>query len=666
MTSNQWDENKNGNEWIVANQQGSYAAGTPGRKPSRKYHCLLISRVAYYDDPHAVVAEVNEVVTVGDVDHALGAFRYDNTTHPRGFEYQTDFHADPEPTWTYRIGAVQIQRQLRLHPTRNVARLIYRFSGVTEPIRLRLFPYLNCRNVHSLHRENSTIDRSIAQNGPFVTTRPYEGFPELFFQLDPPGLFQGDAFWNRNVHYLQEYARGYDYREDLYCPGHFQIDQTDDGEICLTFGFIGELNHDGSLDKAPAAAKTLRNRLHRAAAAFLIRRGDGDRSILAGYPWFGECTRDALIALPGLTLARGKPAAAVNVLDTFAKHLLRGLLPLALGRDRHHDTEFSVDGTLLFIHAVQQVAAVEGEAIFARYAEPVLTILRTFLDHGAIAVHVRPEGLLYASSKPRPLTWMDATIAGEPVTPRSPYAVELNALFFNAMQVGLHLLQKGEDPDLAQRLQRRVRNFATHFNAVFWNDDLGYLADSHSGQVQNMSLRPNQLFALALPYRVITVEQGGSVLAVVREHLLTPRGLRSLAPQDHRYVGHYGGGPVSRDRAYHQGCVWPWLFGPYVDAVRNIEGDRAALTEIDRILTDMTPHLDEAGIGFVSELFDGDAPHQPGGSPAQACSVAELLRLDSLATQLRQKTKPKKAPTRRKTKASTTKPTTSGKKLPKK
>ncbi len=623
-------------EWLLANRQGGFAMGCPDRAPRRKYHGLLTVRTPQYDDPHHVLAEVGEALSIGERVYELGVFHYVDAISPNGHELLQEFKPEPFPVWTYRCGDALVVRRLRMHDYANAVRLEYEISGVPPGSRFSLFPYFTCRNAHDLQSENPSLDGRPLRKGSQVLFRFYNGFPEIFIKAPEGGSFETEGFWNRRVAYFEELARGYGFLEDLFCPGAFH--QSLDQRTVLAFEVgLTEEGDPGRFTPPEDEAERSDNfvaRLERAADAFLIQPGPHYASAIAGYPWFGEWGRDVFISLDGLTLARGRLDPAARMLATFSSRLRKGLVPNVLSKTPEHSDTNSVDASLWFIRAVQRLEAVAGADRVASFEDTVFDILEAMRSHKHRGIHVRPSGLLYASSMPKPLTWMDAFVDGQAVTPRSPFAVEVNALFYNAIMYGLKVAARRGDQDFDESWRPLAAALKKLFIEAFWLPEGQYLADAHSGFDPDLSFRPNQLIALALPYRMIAKAQGRAILKQVRARLLTPFGLRSLDPDDPRYRPRCEGDVQARDLAYHQGSVWPWLLGPYIDATLNIEGKAAAKREIIRVLEPFRAHLDDACLGQVSEIFDGDPPHAPRGAPAQAWSVAELLRIAALGREL--------------------------------
>lgn len=615
-------------EWLLTNTLGSYAMGTPQRLPERKYHSLLVAKTPRFKDPHAILAEVNEVLLFPGGGAELACFHYDKTIHPQGFQHLVSFQEKPFPEWTYAVDRVTVRRRLRLHPRRNAVVLEYTIEGAPEGSELLLYPYFNCRRVHDLAAENAILDGRMGGDDKRIRCRFYKDYPEIYLDC-PEGSFEQSGFWNQKVHYPEEKHRGYDYKEDLFCPGAFRVKTSGETQTSLSVGLIEEL--PGSpiwpqLPKKAIAGRGIKKRLGQAAQAYLV--GDAKAaSIVAGFPWFGEWGRDTFIALPGITLARGEQKLAFEILNHYASQRKDGLIPNVLARNPDESDGHAIDASLWFIRAMQMLETATDADRVAPLVPSVFEMLETMLKGKRRGIHVRPSGLLYASAFPRPLTWMDAMVDQVAVTPRSPFAVDVNALFYNAIRYALVWAERLDRPAFTKVWQPLAEKLAETFLEAFWLEEEGYLADAHDGLEPDPAFRPNQLMALALPHPLLSKKQGARLLKQVREKLLTPYGLRTLAPDDKAYQGTCDGAQEARDLAYHQGTVWPWLIGMYWDAVIYVEGEKAANEEANKILKPFVQHLDQGCLGHIAEIFDGDAPHTPRGAPAQAWSVAELLRV---------------------------------------
>ena len=617
-------------EWLVTNSLGSFAMGTPQRLPERKYHGLLMAKSPVFADPHAVLNEINEVLLLPEGGVELAAFHYGKSIHPQGFQHLTGFEMDPQPQWKYQIGDIRVKRSLRLHPRRNSVILDYEIEGAPKGSELLLYPYFSCRRVHDLASENALLDGRHRQKGTRLFFKFYKAFPEVFVDC-PQGRFELSGFWNQNIHYPEEERRGYEQKEDVFCPGAFRIGVAEQPRVSLVAGLVEDGPGSPILPKIPAKSqgRGIKKRLEHAAESFLIEPEKGRTSIVAGYPWFGEWGRDTFIALPGLVLARGEHQRAYEILKHYASHLKEGLVPNVLGRNPEESDGNSIDASLWFIRAMQMLEATAGPECVQDLAPVLFELLETILKGKRRGIHVRPSGLLYTSAFPRPLTWMDAMVDQLAVTPRSPFAVDVNALFHNGICYALTWAKRLDRSDFSAIWTPLRDKLADTFREAFWLEEEGYLADAHDGLEPDPSFRPNQLLALALPHPLLAKAEGAQVLAAVRKRLLTPFGLRTLDPDDPAYRGTCVGTQPERDAAYHQGTVWPWLLGMFWDAVAYVEGAAAANKEAKRLLKPFVKHLEQGCLGQVSEIFDGDAPHKPRGAPAQAWSVAELLRIAS-------------------------------------
>ena len=615
-------------EWLITNESGSFAMGSPDRVPRRRYHGMLVADTAYFPERQHLLADVTEVLHLDDQVYELGNFQYKDVVHPHGYRHLTGFSHEPIPCWTYDCDGVILHRRLVLHPEINAVRLEYTFENAPEDARVVLYPMFTGRSAHDLQRENAILDgRAIVENDR-VTFKFYKRLPELYIRVSPDTPFQMRGFWNNKVTYLEEFYRGYADHEDLFCPGHFVLERFNkNGTFSLEVGISEEVDGPLNFPRKKAVDRSPLETLAEAASSFIVQPYEEESNIQAGYPWLGCYGRETFVALPGLTLARDRADLATEVLDTWSDRLKNGLIPDVLAYEATDDEVYSVDPSLWFIRAVQQVEQHAGVEAVSDWEPVVLDILDTIRRQKLKSIHIRPSGLLYASSSPRPLTWMNAVVDGRPVTPRSPFAVEVNALFYNAIRYAMTLAERRDDRDFVTRWKPVASALKKTFIDAFWLKDAGYLADAHSGSRQDTSLRPNQLIAMMGPYHLVSREQGASILKHVRGSLLTPLGLRSLAPEDPAYHGSCFGHQDARNEARHQGSIWPWFLGPYVDAVLYVEGEAPARAEATRIRDEVALHLKTAGLGTISQMLDGNSPHIPRGAPSFAPSVAELYRI---------------------------------------
>ncbi len=621
-------------EWLATNAHGSFAMGTIDRCPRRKYHSLLTVREPGEGEPLNVVAEVEEWFRIGDDNIALHSYDWGDTIEPRGVEHLARF--EPLPRWTYRVRGMTVTRELWLEERADAVWIRYSIEGAAEPVDLRLRPLIRCRPLHELTFANPFMNGELTteEDGSLrVTMHPYEGLPDLVMSLHGVrGAFRADGHWYEGVHYEWERARGYDDAEDLFTPGEFRVPVQHDGAFSIRIGTAPPPSHEAQvLSTVLGGRRSFVQELEDAADAFVVEL-DGARSgIIAGYPWFGEWSRDALIALPGLCLARNDVDRALDVLESLAARRERGLIPnIPKSGDIPSNAE-SIDATLLFLRATALVSKRSRSRRLTELQNTCFELIDAIGEGADSRVQVDDQGFLFVDHGPWALTWMDALVDGQAVTPRTGYAVDLNALWLFGLQTALRWAKKAR-PAFVDRWGETAKKLADHFEEKFWLQAQGFLTDTHDGNHPDGKLRPNQLWALALPGIPLDKSHKRRALDAVRTKLLTPVGLRTLSPDDPDYRPFYRGGQVERDRAYHQGTVWPWLLGLYADAASAIEGPRAAAEEMMPVLTALSAHLRTEGcIGQIGEVFDGEAPHRPGGAPAQAWSVSEVLRVAKTA-----------------------------------
>jgi len=628
-------------EWLETNGVGGYAAGTVSGANSRKYHGLLVS--AEHPPVERVVAlsklEETLVVKNGNEEERfeLGANQYPGAIHPKGFQYLKRFEREMFPVFTYEAGGVEIKKTIAAVHGENTTLAIYEVLRARKAFTLELLPLSSCRDFHSLTFANDAIGRQYLFDEGVFRTMNYHGCPEIFVSV-PGSTFHEDQTWYRNFEYAVERERGLDFREDLYTLGRFSVTlrkgdvlgvivSTDDptGRDAMAL-FAQETKRRESLIGKFAGNETLM-RLALAADQFIVKRGTLS-TIMAGYPWFADWGRDTMIALPGLCLATGRYDEAKKILLQFANSVSEGMLPNRFS-DYEEPPEYNtIDATLWFFVAVYQYYKATTDKTILKEIVPILDDIIAWHDRGTrynIKVDAA-DGLLSGGQEGVQLTWMDAKVSDWVVTPRRGKAVEINALWYNALCIISALHTEADHVEQSKVYALRAEKVKDQFNACFWNEDRQALYDYISDSEKNSALRPNQVYALSLPFPLLSKDRAKKVLSTVTDHLLTPRGLRSLSPDDPEYRPVYLGGVWHRDGAYHQGTVWGYLLGPYADAVMYVKEEKGK-QEVARLLQKFLQHLDEACIGSLSEIFDGEAPHAPRGCFAQAWSVAEALRI---------------------------------------
>jgi len=625
-------------EWLEADGLGGFAMGTASGIRTRRYHGVLcVARTP----PTGRVMLVNAVeawVDLGSGPRALSSHRYlPSVTHPDGAGRLASFALEPFPTWTYELeDGVRVVHELFVPRDAAVAVLVWRLVGAPRSARLTLRPLLSVRDVHALRRESAELSLASRDETHGVSWQPDAAFPAVSARTN--GVFRAEPVWFRNFLYEEERARGYDHVEDLASPGFFEHDLTaGEAELVLAAGVAGApaTRADASAGELvrELRARELARRdalapLDRAAEAYLVRRAAG-RSIVAGYPWFTDWGRDTFLALRGLLLARGKHAEAAEILLAWAEHVSEGMLPNRFPDESDAPEYNSVDASLWFVVAVAEtLAAASGLARAQRTTleEAALAILAGYAGGTRYGIAADTDGLLACGAPGLQLTWMDAKVGERVMTPRTGKPVEVQALWIHALDFGARR---------ASPYRALAEQASAAFEARFWNDATGWLNDvvdcDHVHGTVDASLRPNQVLAVGgLARTLVSSARAGRIVDVLERELWTPLGLRTLPRWDPRYHGHYAGDPLERDEAYHQGTVWPWLLGPFVEAWVRVQGASASAKSAARarFVAPLLAHLDEAGLGHVSEVADGDPPHAPGGCPFQAWSLGELVRLE--------------------------------------
>ncbi|GMV80292.1 MAG: 4-alpha-glucanotransferase [Planctomycetota bacterium] len=627
-------------EWLETNGRGGFAAGTVAGPFTRRYHGWLIPALQPPVQRRALLSGCDDELVLPDRRVPMAAHEFPGVIHPDGHRFLVEFRLDPWPVWVWQVGGVRVERELFLPYGTDSVVVRYRQWGGGPDARFELTPRLAYRDYHALAHAHDHIRSEPERAGEGLVFRPYEGMPALY--VNPAAYaFESRPEWRRRYQYRIERDRGLDSEEDQFVPGVLKLQAAGDG---IWTGFVAGLEavpfaraeglaqaerkrRTALADSIPGAdAHT--QRLLLAADQFIVQRGAGGRTVIAGYPWFGDWGRDTLIALPGLCIATGRLPEARAILKTFAQHIDAGMIPNRFPDESEAPEYNTIDAAPWYFHAVHAYFEASNDEAFLKETFPVLEAMVAAHEEGTrYGIKVDDDGLLRGGHAGVQLTWMDAKVGDWVVTPRIGKPVEINALWYNAL---CHMR------DFAQRLKQQAKARAydsaaarvkTAF-AKFWNAERGCLYDVlEDGGRPDGALRPNQLFALSLPHRLLDSNQERAVLDVVTRELLTPMGLRSLEPRDRAYVPHYGGGPLQRDGSYHQGTVWGWLIGPYIDACLNVHGTGARNVEhLKKLLDPLLGHLDQDGLGSVSEIFDAEAPHAPRGCFAQAWSVAELLR----------------------------------------
>ena len=633
-------------EWLETNGIGGFSSATIIGLNTRRYHGLLTAATKPPVGRLVLLSKLEETLIIDGRRYELSTNQYPGAVHPQGFKYQTGFSLDPFPVFTYEVEGVTLEKSVFMVQGENTTIIQYQLSPAEKTqadsvrYKLEIRPLIAFRDYHSTTHENAALNQQVDIENGLATVKPYSDLPPLHLahdaaQVDPTG------FWYRNFQYAIEQERGLDFAEDLFSPCAFTFDLNTDARVSLIASTERrdvrmvdayrntELERRELLSGPPARpeANQLVKALAAAADQFIVARARC-KTVIAGYHWFADWGRDTMIALPGLTLVTGHPEIAKSILAEFAAHVDQGMLPNRFPDAGEVPEYNTVDATLWFFEAVRSLLQYTNDYEFVRadLYEVMSNIIDWHVKGTRYQIHVDDDGLLYSGEPGVQLTWMDAKVGDWVVTPRYGKPVEIQALWYNALRVMEDLAEKFKDGEARNRYADMAERACESFNRLFWNQDAGCLYDVVSNDGCDSSLRPNQVFAISLTHSMVSAERARQILRVVERELLTPRGLRTLSPSDPRFAGRYEGDPRSRDSAYHQGTVWPWLMGPYITACVKTFGDEIGRKAAAEWLGNFNKHLEEACLGQVSEIFDADAPHEPRGCVAQAWSVAEILR----------------------------------------
>jgi predicted glycogen debranching enzyme len=622
-------------EWLEADGRGGFAMGTAAGLRTRRYHALLVAATTPPTGRVVLVSGVEVRLVTQAGAFALTSHEYEpGVIHPDGISRVRSFRAQPWPRWLYGAedGTLVEHELLSLRETGEML-LSFRIQRGAPGARVEVRPLLSGRDYHSTHHENPSFRFDCERQDDTLRFAPYDGLPDI--TLRTSGHWVKEPLWLRQFRYREEAARGLDHTEDLASPGYVDLDLGPERAF-VAFGWAQKgasapSGHLGELAERERSRRLqVRSFLELSADAYVVARGKG-HSIVAGYPWFTDWGRDTFIAIRGLCLSLGRLELAGGILVEWSKYVNSGLLPNCFPDGQHPSEENSVDAPLWFVIAAQEFRDAlrergdEPDPDTERALDEATVAILTGLQAGTkFGIRADADGLLAAGTPGRQLTWMDAKVADHVVTPRIGKPVEIQALWLNALRIGAHR---------ARRFHEQYERGLSSFHARFIAGD-GALYDvvdvDHVPGKMDASFRPNQVLAVGgLPHPVLDGKNARRLVDRVEAELVTPIGLRSLACWEKEYVGTYAGGPEERDHAYHQGTVWPWLFGPFVEAWLRVRGDTPSARRVarERFVAPMLAQLETAGLGHVSEIADGDFPHVPRGAPFQAWSLGELLRV---------------------------------------
>lgn len=630
-------------EWLVTNGLGGYASGTISGANTRRYHGLLVAALHPPVQRTVLVAKIDALAEYGNSTFPLFANEFgEGTIDPYGYRHLESFHLDGLiPVWTYALADARLEQRIWMKHGHNTTYLTYTVTRATDAVSLTLTPLCTYRDYHSHHRGSWSFEEKAIPQG-FEICNAHG--TQAYRVVADKGEFQLAPEWYWNFKHRLESYRGLDDREDLLAAGRFRASLQPGETLTIICSTEPVEPHAGDealqqeqqrqanlLQVAPADEPAWVKQLTLAADQFIVQRrtetGEAGKTVIAGYPWFGDWGRDTMIALPGLTLATHRPAVAADILRTFARYVSQGMLPNRFPEAGEEPEYNTVDATLWYFQAIYQHLLYTRQPALVKELYPTLVDIMDWHRRGTrYNIKVDPaDGLLFAGETGVQLTWMDAKVGDWVVTPRTGKPVEINALWYNALRIMAELSKRLDKAKAARQYKEQADFVAGSFQQRFWFEPGGYLYDVIDGPDNtgcDTSLRPNQIFAVSLPFQLLDKPRAKAVVDICARHLWTSYGLRSLAPNHAAYTGHYGGDAHRRDGAYHQGTVWSWLLGPFATAHYRVYGDAALARSF---LTPIKEHLSDVCLGSISEIFDGDPPHKPRGCFAQAWSVAEIL-----------------------------------------
>ena len=631
------------NEWLETNGVGGYASSTILDCHNRKYHGLLNIPITESNERFVLLHKLDASIALGERTFKLSTNKYPGVFHPTGHKFIEAFTAEYHSTIQWRIGDIRLSRSVMMPKGESSVLICWDYEEGTQPLELSIAPWVAYRSVHDLQHENLGVQAKAFPNEYGITIEPYAGMPALHLRASQKIEWFGGPDWIRQLEYMKEFSRGYEFQEDVFCPGEFEK-VLKPGESLIIQASVDapekspkavwnkELKRRGKVF-AQAEDRFAGSALSQAAAKaenFIVQRDKKDISLMGGWPWIGERARDNALAIPGVLAATGQEKEALLALSTWADSAEGPVIAHKRGVNGafEHQDEADIDATLWWVWSLLKCQELSDKPKkIAKIALPVLeSFIAAALNGSLPGGFLRSDGLLSVGQGATAHTWMDGWAYGRPVTPRNGCAVEHNALWFAALN--FYLAYAPKKADLRTAVAEAAAAFPAAFREAFWIAEGGYLADVVGEAWRDTAIRPNQLFACVLGERLLSPDQCASIIDVCRHRLLTPVGLRTLSPGHPNYQGMYKGDTDQRDMAQHQGTVSPWLIGVYADAVLDMADEPAAAGEIlrEHFKPLWEQHLGNHGLFSCSELMNGDPPHKPRGCFAHAPSVGEILR----------------------------------------
>lgn len=624
-------------EILRTNNNGCYACTTIVDCNTRKYHGLLVCPIPELDGgQHVMLSSLDETIIQHEQEFNLALHKYAGDNYePKGHKYIHDFTSDPIPKLLYRVGDIILSKERIL--VDNEPRVLTRYTLVEaqNPTKLKLKPFLAFRNTHALSKANMDINTKSNEIPNGIASRLYSGYPELNMQISKSNEFVPAPDWYYNIEYIEEQKRGYEYKEDLFVPGYFEMTMKKGESIVFSAGlskssplrlkklFVEELNKRIPRDD-------FNNCLSNTVKQFFIE-SNNKKEIISGFPWLTTRLRDTFVALPGLALANKDKSKFEEVISSILKHQKGYLFSDEVETD--HEQAYAADISLWFIWSLQQLKQFyPNEKLWVKYGKKIKTIINGYLkekDH----FEVKKNGLIYTHPNNNATTWMNAKSNNAALINRNGYIVETNALWYNAICFASKLAIENNEESFANKCKKVIQKIEINFEDMFWDNEIGYLADFVNSTEKNLQLRPNQVFATSLIYSPLSKEKRSKILAKIEQTLLVPYGLRTLAPTDSQYQPKYKGNHDQREWAAYNGSVWPWLFTQYFEGLYKVY-PKSALRASKRFMDAMKSEVQKDGLCSISELYHGDPPHKAKGAISFAKNTGELLRLKWLTQQI--------------------------------
>ena len=649
-------------EWLITNGLGSYASSTVLGINTRKYHGLLVAALDPPGNRTVCLTKLDEDVFVGNDVYRLGSNEFHDVIYPEGYKLINQFSVAPFPTFSYDLGNVQVIKTVFMLQKKNAVAITYKVTNKNNSdVKVRLYPLLTCRYYHTVVYQ-STIPLNFTLKSTSTQFQATFQRPQAtIICRSTDGEFKEKVNWVNHIHYRDELLRGEADVDDCFQPGYFEVQVPANTE--KEFAITCAVNHEGqqanaisdaiggnidniknSFNQELSQKAELLSCFHRehpdvpmtdwlnwilfAADSFMVENETGRKSIIAGYHWFEPWGRDTFISLPGLLLVTGKYNDAKDILKTFIQYVKSGLIPNFISDKSGIPVYDTVDATLWYVNAVLQYVKYTGDFGFVKDElwEKLQGIIENHQKGTLFGIHMDSDGLLIHGPR---LTWMDASVGNDVITPRTGKAVEIQALWYNTLRIMELFANKFEQPTLAEKYAAIANQTRESFNEKFWNPKENCLFDVVNDKESDTSIRPNQIFAISLDYIMLDNEKSQNVVETVNRELVTPYGLKTLSISDPKFVGKCMGDSRSRDRAYHNGTIWPWLLGPYVTAylkVNEYSPQARQLILENLVLPLFTVGIHQGGLGTINEIYDCDPPNEPRGCISQAWSVAEPLR----------------------------------------